>query len=199
MAAYQGKPYSFLIQFVAPSSSAVILGLVASNLTLSTVRPGGTSFAVRTVATSDLLDLGSGYYILRLPALETALLGLLVYQVAAPGAATVTGSLQVEPQPVGLLASPATCIVTGNVVQLGGAFTEPTEVIFKPMHLPSQVAGTSLISAKAVQTWTDAVGNFSVTLLRGAVVMVDVADCGLKGQFLVPNAGSADLLTLVPV
>jgi hypothetical protein len=196
---YQGKSVEIFFQMVNSTTQVGVTGLLYSNLTLATRRPGGSGLTVRTILAPDLTEIGGGYYLLNLPVAETALLGTLVYRITAASASPAYGSMQVDPQPLAFLQSPTMCVVTGNIVQLGGAVADATQITFRAQHLPAQGPNQSLISSKLLTTWSDAVGNFSVALLRGATVHVEVPDCGLRGQFVVPQLSSQTLTALVPV
>jgi len=196
---YQGRGVEVFFQMVNSSTSAPVTGLVGGDLTLATRRPGGTGLTVRTILSGDLTEIGGGYYLLWLPPAETALLGALVYRITAASALPVYAALSVDPQPLAFLSSPLMCVVTGNIVQLGGAVADATQITFRAQRLPAQAPNQSLISSKLLTTWSDALGNFSIALLRGATVHVEVPECGLRGQFVVPNLASQTLMALVPV
>lgn len=198
MTAYQAKTHDILFQLLNVQTGAGTAGIQKAALSVSTSRPGQYQLTPRLVDTWSFVDLGGGYYILTLPATETATLGLFVYQLTTASTSPVYGSLDIDPQPLSALASPSTCLITGNVAQLGGDFTDAVEVIFRPLGQPAHL-GSSFISSHAVRTFTDGVGNFSVALVRGAVASVDIEDCGLKFQFTVPQQQTADLSSLLPV
>ena len=103
----------------------------------------------------------------------------------------------IEPAPLGGDAQAPVCIVTGNLVDIGGDPSHSCQVVFRPQYVPG-VAGYSLISADLIRTYPDAFGNFSVKLLRSSQVLVEIAGAGIKNLITVPDAPTANLIDLLP-
>lgn len=99
--------------------------------------------------------------------------------------------------PFGIPAEDPVCIVTGNMMDIGGDPSHTSMVVFRPQYVPG-VAGSSLISSDLIRTYPDAFGNFAVKLLRSAQVLVEIEKAGIKNLIIVPDAPSANLIDLLP-
>lgn len=189
-----------MVQMLDPLTSAPVLGLTSAAFAFFTLRTAtDTSLTLRVFPANSTIEVGGGYYIITIPLPETAATGLVAYQFSAASAVPVYGAFYVEPAPVALTAAPQMCLLTGNVVEIGGYLTSPVMITCKTSSVPALVGGTSLLSTHRAVTWTDALGNFSISLLRGATVSIEILDCGIKGQFIVPAQQTASLPTLIPV
>ena len=67
-----------------------------------------------------------------------------------------------------------------------------------PLVHPDGDAGPSLIDGSLLRTTPDAFGNFSVVLLRGKKVIVEIERSGIKQTITVPEQATANLVDLLP-
>jgi len=89
------------------------------------------------------------------------------------------------------------CILSGTLVDIGGAPMVSTEVVFRPPHVP-YYAGHALVGAGLIRTITDAFGNFSVRLLRDTTVLVEIEQVGIRYHINIPDSATAELVDLLP-
>lgn len=192
---YQGQPIDI---FVSLSNAGVpVPGLLFSDITLRWWRPGDSTVLVRAVTALEWINLGNGDYILKLNNTDTSILGIL--HLRFNGGLFNQKDLEfiVSPSPVGFLATSSTCIISGNTKDLTGRLLVSKEVVFRPVDSPNSNGG-SIIGFDRIITYTDALGNFSISLLRGTKAIVEIRDAGLLQQFEVPDQGTAQLLDLLP-
>lgn len=158
----------------------------------------GDDFELKTLAIEDWSELGNGYYTLRWNALDMDTLGEFSFRVVCPYAnEDYFEKFDVVPAPFGVDAQAPICVVTGNLIDIGGDPSSNCQVIFRPQYVPG-VAGYSLISSEIIRTYPDAFGNFAVKLLRSAQVLVEIEKAGIKYLITVPDAPSATLIDLLP-
>ncbi len=96
----------------------------------------------------------------------------------------------------GVPVSPALCTVFGTLTDLAGNALLNTGVRATVVSHPTIVSGAG-VSAETVDTYTDAAGYFELTLLRTAVVNLEVDAVGLRQQVTIPAAATADFSTLI--
>jgi len=196
---FQGSVLPYPIRLTL--SGSPVTGVLAAAVTIQLLRAGDSAFtAVTLTEGTNWSEIGLGYYYLTLSALNLSALGPLVLLISGTGFDSQQIQLSVDPVPLALMAAPGVCVVSGNIIDIGGQPGDPAlmQVTFKPVTLPSQVGGTSLVTANLVKTIPDANGNFSVSLLQGQVVVVEIARAGIRNQITIPMQSSAAILSLLP-
>lgn len=157
----------------------------------------GDPFVPKILTVLDWSELGDGYYTLRWSAEDMNTLGDFSFRVSCPYAyEEYFSSFEVDSGPYGVPSEAPVCIVTGNLVDIGG---DPSHqiVVFRPRYVPG-TAGASLITSDIIRTSADAFGNFSVKLLRSSQVIVEIEKSGIKNLITVPDSPSANLIDLLP-
>lgn len=172
-------------------------GLFYNSVSVSIRKEGGV-FAAKTLTENDWVELGAGYYAIKWSADDMDTLGSFRYRITGEGLVEHSEEFVIAPQPLSFAVSADTCVVTGGVAQIMGGPVRQEVLVFRPLTVPTYVGGTSLLSAGAVRSVTDAFGNFSVALLRGAKVLVEVERAGIKYKIDVPDAATANLIDLLP-
>lgn len=158
----------------------------------------GGMFEVKTLASGDWSELGDGYYTLRLNASDTDTIGELALRVSVPlDTNEFFDRYEVVPAPYGVPTNAPTCLVMGNLLDIGGDPSNTGTVVFRPRFVPG-TAGNSLITAEIIRTAADSFGNFNVKLLRSSQVIVEIEQAGIKNLITVPDAPSANLIDLLP-
>lgn len=195
MSAFSGRQKDITLRLL--TSGVPVVNVLFSDITLSLRKNGGTALVARTVLTSEWVNLGNGYYALRFSADDFDTLGDFRYVLAGGAFDSVSGSFDVDPAPIAFLAEAPSCIVSGNIVDIGGAGMRLQPITFRPRFVPG-IVGASLIASGLIQTSTDAFGNFSVALIRGSKVLVEIQAAAIRYEITVPDAPSADLLDLLP-
>src|ERR1035437_8729540 len=160
------------------SSGTGVPGLLFSDVVLHWWKHGLGNVPVRPILTEEWVELGNGYYVFTLPAVDVDQLGELYMNFTGTGFDPVKKEYFVEPTSIAFLATTAGCIISGNTLDLAGRLLAGKQVVFRPVDAPNAMAG-SLISFERIVTFTDALGNFSVNLLRGATAIVEIQDAGL--------------------
>ncbi len=160
-------------------------------------KSGATIFSVKTLAPTDWVELGYGVYVVKWSAVDMGVLGQFVFRLASTSIDPYVGIFDILPAPVGILANPLVCVVSGNIVDIGGQPSTQQQVSFRVSQLPA-ATGSSFIAGGYVTTSPDAYGNFSVALLQGKSVVVEIVQTGLKHVITVPAQATASLLDLLP-
>jgi len=173
------------------------LGVTYDMVAVTASKDGG-AFSPKTVTEDGWRDLGDGYYSLLWNESDMDTLGEYYWVLAIPSIGiAANGAFDVDPEPLTTDANSPTCIVTGNIVDIGGNPLAVNTLNFRPRHVPG-VAGPSIIASGHIVTMTDAFGNFSVKLLRSAVVLVEIENAGIRHIIIVPDLPSASLIDLLP-
>ena len=192
---FQGQAIDIFISL--KDTGVPVPGLLYSDIILRWWRPGDVAVNLRAVTVLEWVDLTNGDYILKLNDVDTSILGILKLRLNGASFDQADLELMVSPSPIGFLATSATCIVMGNTKDLTGRLLVGKEVIFRPVDGPNAHGG-SIVGFDRILTYTDALGNFSVNLLRETKAIVEIRDAALLQQFEVPDQGTAQLLDLLP-
>jgi len=177
-------------------SESPVTGILYGAVTVAYKKQGAASLSTKVLAAEDWVELGSGFYTLKFSEAELDTIGPFFYKVSGTGFDMQFGEIEVEPVPIAMNVAPSKCLVTGNVVDIGGAPTRTT-VLVRPVDFPV-ISGPSALSADPVQSFTDALGNFSVELIRGQVVIFEVERTGIRNQVTIPDQETAQLVDLLP-
>lgn len=197
MGAFQNKAWEtnlYLAQNGIPAT-----GILYSQVLVKYKKAGQTAFTVRPLNLGELVELGSGFYALSWPALYLDTLGTLLYTISGAGFNNfLYDTFDVDPVPVSLAYVPPTqCMVLGNITDIGGNPARHRTVSFYPPEFPV-IVGSSVVDADKIYTTPDALGNFSVMLLQGQTVIVEIERTGIRVQITIPVASSANLTDLLP-
>lgn len=95
----------------------------------------------------------------------------------------------------------ATCTVSGSVVYLDGTPVVGTQVV-ATMESTDRDQGGQMVDGVGValrpsEAFTDADGIFSLLLVRGARVLLEVPDIKLRKIITVPNVAAIDFAELI--
>jgi hypothetical protein len=197
MSAYQNLPWEtdiFLSLSGIPST-----GILYNQITVKYKKYGATSFTTRVLNNGDLVELGDGFYTLLWSDTFTNVIGTFMYTLSNGALFDnfLYDTFDVEPQPLVLSAPPDTCIVSGNITDIGGNPAHNLRISFRVPEFPL-VIGNTIIDANKVYTLPDVFGNFSVGLIQGQTVIVEVERAGIYVQIVIPFAPSANLSSLLP-
>ena len=195
MGAVVNRPWSTTVRLTL--SGAPVAGVPVGALTLKVWKPGETVFLPRTLAAPEWVEIGDGFYAILWTDDDMDTLGEFRFFLTGAPFDPVTGAFDVEPAPFETLASPAVCVISGNVFDLGGQPVQNVALVFRPLKLPS-VINTSFVATGLIRATPDAYGNFSVALLRKASVLVELEPAGLRAQFTVPDQETALLVDVIP-
>jgi hypothetical protein len=181
---YLGKPQQIPVDLGTT-------GIVAP--TVKYWKPGLTAMVSHVVQVADWVELGSGFYALSLPATLFDVPGKFLLEVDS-----VVIVDDVIPPPPSMLGYPFTCLVSGNLVTIGGQPGQNDQIVFRIVNVPKRF-GQSMAVVDRIVTKPDAYGNFSVALLKGATVLAEIPQAGINQQFVVPDAPAADLADILHI
>ena len=196
MSAFQGsirEEVVFLTDGIGP-----ITGLLPVDMTARIRKPEG-EFEDKALDSDNFMELESGLYLVIFSETDMQTLGTFTYSLNSGSIDYTWNSFQIVPLPLQATVGATSCIVTGNIINLGGKPGVNTKIQFRLGQIPSVfLDGQSLVSADILTTFPDAMGNFSVSLLRGETVIVEIPQTGIVQQIIIPNQETADLTDLLP-
>lgn len=200
MLAYAGGTWESTFRLMADTGYGLqpIAGITYDQVTVK-LKKMGSIFELKILpATGSWIDEGGGFYSILWSASDMDRVGSFIYTVDYPYQTdSFIDRFTVVPAPISYSLPATTCVVTGNVVDIGGNPLVSTDVVFRPPHVPSAPGG-ALVGSGIIRTMTDAFGNFSVKLLRGASVLVDIEKAGIHYIVTVPDLPSVGLVDLLP-
>ena len=192
---YQGQPLEKIVELSL--SGVPVTGVPRSALTFKYWRSGDTSLQTATIQASDWTELENGLYIFKIPAPIMNTIGSFYFRLSGSGFDLHEEQFDVHPAPLQLVAQNNKCIITGNLVDLSGEATQGQQVVFRVTQLPAKIS-SSMLSSNRIVTTPDALGNFSVAIVQGAKVIVEIQQAGVFAEILVPEQPSAQLIDLLP-
>jgi hypothetical protein len=180
-------------------SQVSVPGILPTAITVKYRRAGDTTLQTKAMDSTNWVEVGGaiGLYILKWSTAEMGNIGAFWYQVTGPAFDKHIEKMDVIPAQVGSIISPTKCVVTGNLADISGSPDQDSVINFRIVKTPATFQG-ALATGRVLHTTADSYGTFSVTLVRGAVVIVEIERAGLRQQFTVPDLGSANLIDLLP-
>lgn len=199
MTAFYGKQKDITFQLFNTGAygSTPVEGIPFDEVVLELRKNGEETFTERPLTAEEWLEVGHGFYALRFSAGDFDVLGELRYVLSGPSFDTLSGAFDIDPAPIAYETPPPQCIVSGNIVDIGGDPLQQSRVFFQPRNVPGKTGG-SLIASGNISLLTDVTGNFSVKLIRESKVLVTIPDAGIRVLIDVPDASSANLIDLLP-
>ena len=199
---YQGQNAEIIVKLYESEYESIgnlpASGILYADLTMKYWRTGDLLLQTHTLTSGDLVELGDGLYVLKIPGTLLTKIGTFFIQLSGLLIKDYEQSFQVEPVTPSVVLHPNVCVVSGNIIDITGAPTMPNESIeFRIAQVP-RTSGGSLLNVQRIVTHPDAYGNFSVQLIRGAEIVVDIKRAGINYKFTVPDQETASLLDLLP-
>lgn len=194
MSVFQGQVSERVVYLV--NAGTPVLGLVDTDVVLRFRKKGG-AFQNKTLTPDNFKELEAGFYAVTFEGEEVDTLGPFTYRINGAGIDQFVEIFDVDPIYLGALVPPGICLVTGNIIDLGGDPVWNAPVSFRIVGLPA-VVGSSMVAGTFLRTITDSNGNFHVDLIRGATVVVEIEKTAIKYQFEVPDQETANLVDLLP-
>lgn len=183
--------------FRLSSEGVSTTGLTYEDVSVHIRKQGEAAFAEKTLSESDWTDLGSGFYAVKWSEDDMDTLGDFRYLVMGSDFDDVTGCFDVEQAPIAVAADAQTCIVSGSIIDINGDPSRQETIIFRPQRIPA-LSGATLLNSNAIRTTTDAFGNFSVALVRGTKILVEIERLAIRYLIEVPDVSSTSLVSLLP-
>lgn len=94
----------------------------------------------------------------------------------------------------------AVCQVTGVICGVDGSAKEGAQVratVKETIDNGGQVVGSSGVTSETISAITQTDGTFSIQLLQGATVLLEIPDINLRKEVVIPAETSVDFTTLV--
>jgi hypothetical protein len=199
--AYQLRPWeSNLLLFTADYgyTAVPVVGLTFDQIHVKYRKAGATALATKTLVAADWVEIGDGLYVLKWSAEDMSAVGPFYANIYGSLFDQVVEEFDVIEAPLGVFNNPSICIVTGNIVDLGGHPAVLNKVTFRPVKMPVAIGATGFLSAEIVPVYPDAFGNFSVQLIRGMSVIVESDPIGVRQQVTIPNQAVVALRDILP-
>jgi hypothetical protein len=96
---------------------------------------------------------------------------------------------------------PAVCSITGTVSKLDGSPVVGAQVYATVRSTQAdqggQVASGTGVSSAQIEAFTGDAGEFSIQLIQGAVVLLEIPTINLRKEITVPALITADFVTLI--
>lgn len=196
MSVYQGRPWE-------TNAYLELIGIPAASVAYTQVtckyrKFGESSLTTRVLTSSDWVNLGSGFYVLKWPASILNVLGTFFF--------TLTGSsfdnfvydeFDVDPAPISLSTPADVCLVSGNLSDLSANPVHNAVISARLVSYPAS-GGSSVITSDSIRTVPDYFGNFTLPMIQGKTAIIEIERTSVKYQITVPYASSANFLDLVP-
>lgn len=174
-------------------------------------KQGHTSFTTKVLSSSDWVNLGGGLYSISFSAGDMDTPGDFTYTLSGSEFDNfVYDEFTIPPISSGgggggsggggdSLSLPEQCIVTGNIATLSSLppFAEPLKIVAYPSQFPAKYSNT-ILTADAVWTFADSLGNFSLGLVRKSIVIIEIKRTGIRAQITIPDNATANLMDLLP-
>lgn len=173
-------------------------GLNPEDLSLSLVKPSEAEFEPVELESEDISEVGLGYYKFPVPRAQLGETGTYLFRVMGYELDKVV-ERECLPRPLSSVPAPEVCLITGNIRDVSGRMNafENVEIILRPLKLPAQFSGTFVLGNRSV-TRTDFDGFFSIPAVRGATVIVEIKDAGIRFQAVVPDQDTIRIEDLMP-
>lgn len=161
-------------------------------------KPSSTTFEELSLSSEDIVACERGYFNILLKPEWLLEIGTYIFLIEGYEYSQEI-SKEVMPLPLSSLPAPGTCIVTGNVRNLTGEYQSYQNTIISatPLKLPSSVAGTLIIGGK-VSTYSNHDGFFSMPLIVGMQVILEIPDAGVRFKAVIPDLPTVRLEDLMP-
>jgi len=174
------------------------LGLINTDITVNFKKFKSDTLTLKSVATGDFVELGDGFYVLKWLPTEMNVEGKFFYTLESTGFDNfLFEEFDIITAPLGAVSFPDKCIINGNIVDIGGNPDQDRLIEIRPVFFPG-ASGSSIISAKPVTSIPDALGNFSIALVRNQTVKIEIKTAGIRHQIDIPDQSTASLIDLLP-
>lgn len=200
MLAYLGSNWESNVRLMADTGYGLtpLAGVTSEQIDLIYRKMGGP-FVAKDMSAENWIEYGLGHYAIRWSPEDLDTIGDFVFELSYPyqqDSLVKEFSVVTPPSSFGVPAP--VCILSGNLVDIGGAPLSSVEVVIRPPHVP-YYAGSTLVGSGLIRTTTDAYGNFSVRLLRETSVLVEIDKAGIRYLINIPDSATAQLVDLLPV
>ena len=174
-------------------------GVLFSDVTAKIKKPGEVTLTARLLVTAEWVELGDGFYTIKWPPEDLDVAGTFFYTLdnATLFDNFLFAEFDVIPPPLFSAVFPDKCVISGNVLDIGGSPGQGQQIRVTPVKLPA-VAGSSLLVSDPIFSVPDVEGNFSVALIRNQTVIFQIERTGIRQQIDVPDSPSALLIDLLP-
>lgn len=196
MAAIQTRPFENTL--LLKMGTSPVAGLLPADVTVKYRKQGQTSFQTKSLDSSNFIEIGNGYYILKWSQSDMDTLGNFYFQIDGLAIDLQEKEFSIETLPQDLVITPPNlCVVSGVIRDASGQPLQNVLISAKALEWPYQ-NNMSILSDSLVTARTDSQGFFQFSLIRGIKVLIEVERSGIRYQATVPDAASVlinDLIT----
>jgi hypothetical protein len=189
----QGAPYTLVVNLGAT-------GILDTDVTLNVKKPESLVFEEILLDTSNFQETVDNYYNITIPLEIADQLGTYIFKVEeSVGPSTQYLDRECFPQPLSSTPSPGVCVVNGNIRDVTGIAKSynNTVITAQPLKLPLEVSGSLILGSK-VKTYADHDGYFSLPLVIGMTVIIEVPDAGVRFQAVIPDQATVRIEDIIP-
>ena len=169
-----------------------------TDITLQVKKPSGIVFSEVVLEPEDFIEINYGYYNIKLKKELLNEIGTYIFRISSYQNETFVEKECIM-SPISAKVPASVCIIKGDIADITSVSDTfaGVKVSVKPLKLPLKVSG-HLIQGKSVITYTDYSGLFQVPVIRGATVLIEIIDVGLRFQAIVPDQDEIDIVDLIP-
>lgn len=176
-------------------------GLVDTDVAVFVKKPSDTTFVAYAITATEWDEVADNYYNIAIPKTLTDENGTYIFKVTVtPGGPTdFFEQRENEPQPLTSSPAPNVCLVTGNIIDATGTANpfENVDVSAHPLLLPAEISANFVMGRK-IFTRTDHSGYFSLPLIQGMTVLIEVKSAGIRFQAVIPSQSTIRIEDLMP-
>lgn len=181
--------------------STPALSVPYTDLTVRYKKQGQNTMTLKPMTAGDWVELGNGLYSISFSANEMDTVGGFTYTVES-GSSLFDNFLYdeftIEAAVAGTTAPlPQQCVVYGNLANQSALAPQHIKIVARPVQFPAKY-GQTILAADAVWTYADAYGDFTLSLVRNSICVVEIERTGIKAQITVPDSPTANLIDLLP-
>lgn len=157
------------------------------------------TLVTKTLISGTWMDLGGGYYVIQFSAAEMDTVGTFFFTLSSTSFDNfLFDEFEIEPvvAPLPSPIPPGMCVVTGTVKDVGGHIPVGARISVRPISFPIR-AGDNIVNSDLVYSYPDSLGNFTLNIMQGATVIVEIERTAIRAQITVPAVPTALLLDLL--
>lgn len=183
---------SFYLSLANVPAASVLPGNVVANI----LKAGDPAFTVKPLDVYSWVNLGGGYYTIKFSAADMSVVGDFIYTLSS----SLFDNFTFDEFVIMPLANPVTnslCAVSGTLKNIQGVSASQIKITARPISFPAQYGG-NILTADAAWCYPDNLGNWTLNLVRGSTVMLEIERAGIRAQIIIPDTPTANVLDLLP-
>jgi len=177
-----------------------VSGILPSQIAVSYKKQSQNSLYTKTMNNLNWIPLSEpGYYTIRFSEDEMDTVGYFFYTIVCSLFDNfIYDEFTIEPSAGAPAGAPVhTCVLYGRIQAITGIPVQEQRIIIRPVAFPAKY-GSTILSAVAGKTVADVYGNFTISLVRNSVVVIEIERTGIRHQITIPDQPQVELSTLLP-